>query len=111
MYNESVYYEYQEYISKNDQHRCKDINSKNKTVKVFALPGNDCCVVKLLDKYLSLLPSDASYLYKRAKDKALPNPFVSAFTKQHVGINVLKNVLPEVSEQFDILLSKTRHYK
>ena len=67
-YDESVYYEYSKYISKNNRHQFKDINSKNKTVKAFALPQNDRCVVKLLDKYLSLLPSDALYFYMRAKD-------------------------------------------
>ena len=94
-YNESVYYEYREYISKNNQHRFKDINSKNKTVKAFALPGNDHCIVKLLDKYLSILPSDALYFYMRAKDKASSNPSVSSFVNQRVGINILKNMLPK----------------
>ena len=108
-YNESVYYEYREYISKNNQHRFKDINSKNKTVKAFALPGNDRCVVKLLDKYLSLLPSDASYFYMRAKDKAPPNPSVSSFANQRVGINVLKNMLPELSEKAGIQVKYTNH--
>ena len=60
IYDESVYYEYHEYISKNNQHRFKDINAKNKTVMAFALPDNDHCIVKLLDKYLSLLPADAT---------------------------------------------------
>ena len=49
------------------------MNSKNKTVKAFVLPGNDHCVVRLLDKYLSLLPSYASYFYMQAKDKAPPD--------------------------------------
>ena len=90
IYDEFVYYKYREYVSKKNQHRFKDINSKNKTVKAFALPGKDYCVVKFLDKYLSMLPSDASYFYMQAKDKAPPNPSVSSFMNQRVGINVLK---------------------
>ena len=79
------------------QHRVKDINSKNKTVEAFALPGNNHSVVKHLDNYLSLLPSDASYFYMRAKDKAPPSQSVSSFANQRIGINILKNILPELS--------------
>ena len=109
IYDESVYYEYREYVSTNNQHRFKDINSKNKTVKAFALPGKDYCVVKLLDKYLSMLPSDASYFYMRAKDKAPPNPSMSSFMNQRVGINVLKNMIPELSVKSGIQVSYTNH--
>ena len=109
IYDESVYYEYREYISKNNRHRFKDINSKNKTVKAFALPGNDHCVVKLLDRYLSLLPSDASYFYMRAKDKAPPSQSVSSFANQRVGIDVLKNILTELSEKSGIQVRYTNH--
>ena len=109
IYDESVYYKYREYISKNNQHRFKDINAKNKTVKAFALPDNDHCIVKLLDKYLSLLPADATHFYMRAKDKTPSNPSVSSFTNQRVGINVLKNVLPELSEKSGIQVRYTNH--
>ena len=36
-YNENTYYQYTEYISKNNQRRFKDMHSKNKTVKVYVL--------------------------------------------------------------------------
>ena len=39
-------------ISKNNQHRFKDINMKNKRIRGFALPGNQQCVV---DTYLGML--------------------------------------------------------
>ena len=65
VYNSCMFYEYTELISKNNQHRFKDINSKNKTCCGYALPGNDRCIVKLLDTYLSLLPRDAPYFYMR----------------------------------------------
>ena len=76
VYNETVCYEYTEYISKNNQHRFKDINSSNKSVSAFAQPGNERCIVKLLDAYLTLLPSDASQFYLRELDgskKPFPN--------------------------------------
>ena len=78
-------------------------------MKAFALPGKDYCVVKLLDKYLSMLPSDASYFYMRAKDKAPPNPSVSSFMNQRVGINVLKNMIPEWSVKSGIQVRYTNH--
>ena len=49
----------------------KDIKPKNITVKAIALPENDHCIVKLLDKYLSLLPSDASYFICDPKTRFL----------------------------------------
>ena len=86
------------------------INAKNKTMKAFTLPGNDRCIVKLLDKYLSLLPAEATYTFLyEVKDKTLSNPSVSSFTNQRVGINVLKNVLPELSEKSGIQVRHTNH--
>ena len=61
-------------------------------MKAFALPGNDHCAVKLLllVKYLSLLPSDASYFHMRAEDQDPPNQSMGSFAKQQIGINALK---------------------
>ena len=86
------------------------INAKNKTLKAFALPGNDRCIVKLLDKYLSLLPAEATYTFPyKGKDKTPSNPSVSSFTNQRVGINVLNNVLPELSEKSGIQVRYTNY--
>ena len=63
VYDASLYYEYVKFISKNNQHRFKDINMKNKRIRAFALPGNQRCVVKMLDTYLGMLPSNAPYFY------------------------------------------------
>ena len=43
VFNESVYYEYVELVSKNNQHRFKDINSKSKTTRAYASVGNEVC--------------------------------------------------------------------
>ena len=53
VYNTAVYYEYTELVSKNNQHRFKDINAQNKVIRAYALPGNQKCIVKMLDKYVS----------------------------------------------------------
>ena len=104
VYNETVYYEYTEYISKNNQHRFKDINSSNKSVSAFAQPGNERCIVKLLDAYLTLLPSDASQFYLRALDGSK-----KPFSKQRVGINTLKNVLPNLLKESGCKSHYTNH--
>ena len=62
-YDSTVYYEYTEYISKNNQHRFKDINSTNKSVVAYAQPGNSWCIVKIPDRYLALLLSNAAVFY------------------------------------------------
>ena len=100
IYNEAIYYEYKELISKNNQHRFRDIDTRNKVVKVFALPGNDHCTVKLLDRYLPLLPPDAPYLYMRAKDTFSMVSSVSSYTNQRVGFISLKNILSGLSKKF-----------
>ena len=76
VYDSSVYYEYVEFVSKNNQHRFKDINMKNKNVRAYALPGNERCIVRLLDTYLSILLPDCPYFYMRPLDK-----FPSGLTK------------------------------
>ena len=98
IYHEQVHYIYVEYISKNNQHRFKDTNVSNKEVKVYALPGNFRCMVRLLDKYLQKLPPDAEYVYMRPMDKIpLANsPTNSWYTKQRVGYNTLKGFISKL---------------
>ncbi len=62
VYDNTVYYKYTEFISKNNQHRFKDIDMQNKVVRAFARPDSSSCVVKLLDVYLSHLPENAALL-------------------------------------------------
>ena len=85
-------------ISKNNQHRFKDTNASNKELKVYALPDNFRCMVRLLDKYLQKLPPDAEYVYMRPMDK-IPmanSPTNSWYTKQRVGYNTLKGFIPKL---------------
>ena len=109
VYNTSVYYEYTELVSKNNQHRFKDINAQNKVIRAYALPGNRKCIVKMLDKYLSLLPPDAPYFYMRANEKFCEEQAGSTFTRQGVGVNMLKTVLPLLSKESGIEVRYTNH--
>ena len=109
VYNPCVYYEYTELISKNNQHRFKDINSKNKCCRGYALPGNERCIVRLLDTYLSFLPPNAPYFYMRVLDKFPTEPNKSAVSKQRVGINLLKSMLPDISEKSGVGVRYTNH--
>ena len=85
VYDESVYYEYVELIAKNNQHRFKDINMKNKCTRAYALPGNERYLVKRLDIYISLLPPSAPYFYMRVLEKFPAELMKSCETKQRVA--------------------------
>ena len=109
VYNTKVYYQYTELASKNNQHRFKDINGQNKVNRAYALPGNQRCIVKMLDKYLSLLPTDAPYFYMRAYEEFRDEQAGPVFTRQRVGVNTLKNVLPSLSKESGIGVHYTNH--
>ena len=82
-HDSSVFYEYTELFLKNNQHRFKDNNSKNKTCHGYALPGNDQC---FLDRYLTLLPPNAPlYFYMHVLDRFSTDTNKKAATKQRVG--------------------------
>ena len=68
-YNEEVYYTYHELISKNNQHRFKDINCKSKSARVYAIVDSLRCLVKLLDVYLNHLPKDPVGFYLQPLEK------------------------------------------
>ena len=109
VYNSTVYYEYVELVSKNNQHRFKDINMRNKNVRAYALPDNERCIVKLLDTYLPLLPHNSPHFYMRALEKFPSDPNKCCLTNQRVGINGLKNILPELSEKASLEVHYTNH--
>jgi len=102
-----VYHEYTELASKNNQHRFKDINAQNKITRAYALPGNHKCIVKMLDEYLSLLPSNAPYFYMRVNEGR--DVGAAVFTRKRIGINLLKSILPVLSEKSGIEVRYTNH--
>lgn len=97
-----MFYGYTELVSKNNQHRFKDIDLHNKRVHAYALPGNPCCLVKLLDTYISRLLPDTKYLYMRPLSKLW-------YTKQRVGINTIKSMIPKIFEKAGLQNKYSNH--
>ena len=84
----------------------KDINSKNKTVRAYAIPGTERCLVKLLDYYLPLLPPDSPYFYMQGLEKFSSK---SVYKNQRVGVNTLKKMLSDLSRKSGIGVHYTNH--
>ena len=91
VYNSDVYYEDTEFISKNNQHCYKDINT-NKVVRTYAQIGSDRCIVRLLDFYLAKLKLHSPFFYTRPLEQ-IPDDGKPWYTSQRVGINTLKGKL------------------
>lgn len=108
VYSEEVYYEYKEFISKNNQHRFKDINSTNKCTRVYAMPDSDWCVVRLLDLYISKLPPDPSCFYLRPLNK-VPSGNRPWYCKSRVGINKLKTFMLDIAAESGLGVHYTNH--
>ena len=109
VYSENVYYKYTEYISKNNQHRFKDANVKNKEVRAYALPGSERCLVTMLDTYLAKLPSGSSYLYMRPLENFPKDPAKPWYTRQRVGVNKLKEIVSELFGKSGLEVHYTNH--
>ena len=97
VYNNSVYYEYTEFISKNNLHCFSDHCMKNKVVKAYAQPQSSHCLVLLLDKYLPLLPEDTLLVYMHPLQKFPCTELAPAYAKQRVGVNTLKRFLQMIT--------------
>ena len=109
IYDPSVYYKYTEFISKNNQHRFKDLNTTSKVARAYAQVDSQHCVVKLLDNYLAKLPPGSSHFYMRPLDSVPANNSKPWYTKQRVGINKLKEVLPALSMEAGCQVRYTNH--
>ena len=84
VYNSSVYYQYTEFISKNNQHRSKDVNVQIKVCRAYAQVDSGRCIVKLLDSYLAKLPADSLHFYIR------PRKEFQMRIQSHGTLNVLE---------------------
>ena len=91
IYTADVYYEYTEYISKNNLHRFTDSKAKNKVVRAYVRPESDCCLVRLLDTYIHLLPPGSDHFYM------CPCKSQPAYCRQCVGINQLKKFVQTIT--------------
>ena len=96
-------------MSKNNQHRFKDINATNKSCRAYALRRSDRGVVKILDTYLPLLPPNSPYFYMQVLDSFPSDPCKSCVRKQRIGVNSLKNMLPELSRKCGVGVRYTNH--
>ena len=109
IYGEHTYYEYTEYVSKNNQHRFKNIHSSNKVVKAYANVESCKCVVKILDLYLKKLPSEPKAFYLRPVSSIPKVPDKPWFINSPVGINTLNSILSTISQQADVNTQYTNH--
>ena len=109
MYDCKVYYQYTEFISKTNQHRFKDLNSSGKVSRAYVQIGVEHCVVKLLDMYLSKLPPESSHFYMRPFEKPPVGMSKPWYTKQRVGVNKLKEMLPSLSVESKCETKYTNH--
>ena len=109
IYDSSTYYLYTEFVSKNNQHRFKDIDSSNKCVRCYAQPGSEKCVVKLLDAYLKCLPLETETFYMRPLTKFSVDPSKPSYGKQRVGITTLKKIVPDICQKSGCNTKYTNH--
>ena len=109
IYTENTYYEYSEYISKNNQHRFKDIHAKNKVVKAYAIPSSSKCIVKILDMYFSRLPSQPKAFYLRPFTQVPKCPEKPWFINVPVGVNTLNTVVATMSDKAGLPVRYTNH--
>ena len=108
-YDDNTYYQYCELISKNNQHRFKDIHLKNKTVKLHALVGSNRCFVKMLDCYFGKLPPDPKVFYLRPLKECPRDDTKPWYINVPAGLNTLKNMLPKMSEAAGVDTRYTNH--
>ena len=104
-----VYYQYTEFISKNNQHRFKDAKVKSIEVRMYSRHGTERCLVKLLDVYLSKLPHDSLHLYMHLLREIPSDCTKPHYTQHRVGVNALKAVLPNLSGELGCVGRYTNH--
>ena len=109
VYSEAVYYQYTEFISKNNQHRFKDVNASNKSCRVYAQPGSERCVVRLIDLYIAKLPENPPAFYLRPLDKVPSSDDKPWYCKSRVGVNKLKTIITEISVEAGLQVHYTNH--
>ena len=107
-YDEHTYYEYVEFIAKNNQHRFKDIHTQSKSVKAFAVPGSKKCPVKILDYYLTKLPASPKAFCLRPRKKVTAGDELWDINVPD-GINTLQKMLPNMSDQAGTSVCYTNH--
>ena len=106
-YDEHTYYEYTEHGSKNYQGKFADMD--NKICKVYAQPSSLQCPVRILDLYFRKLPSNAKAFYMQPLQKVPTDSVSPWFTKCPIGVNPLKNMMPNISRLAGLSAQYTNH--
>ena len=108
-----VCYIYREFGSKNHQGEFNSLNIKNKVEKQYENTANpDRCHVKLLDKYLELLPrkaqeNDVFYLMPLSKKPS--DTLKPWYSKIPVGHHCLNTMLKEMCQEAEVVSLQTTH--
>ena len=108
VYNENVYYQYVEHGSKNYQGRLCDRDS-NKVSRIYAQPGFSHCPVRLIDIYLSKLPSDPKSFYMQLMQKIDHRVACPWYQVSPVEVNTLKNMMSRMSALAGLSNRYTNH--
>ena len=108
-YDANTYYDYTEFISKNNLHRFRDIHSKNKVVRIYAVTDSGKCLVHLLDYYFNKLPYDPKAFYLRPLVNFSPELGKPWYSNVPIGINTCRNMMKTISEKGGLSTTYTNH--
>ena len=76
---------------------------------MYAQPESEKCIVKLLDKYLALLPGHAMVFYVHPLNEFPRDPTKSCFINARVGVNTLKSIIPGIARNSGCGIFYTNH--
>ena len=99
IYDNSVYHQYAEVISKNNKHKFQNNDMRNKQVRTNAFPGSDRCLVKVIDMYLTKLVPKSEHSYMCLLPTAPTDDMKPWYTRQSVRVNTIKQFCPIFTEE------------
>ena len=111
---ELMCYVYTENGSKNRQGGFNSLNEENKIVYQFeSTPENNRCHVKILDKYLQVVPQEAiesdTAFYLKPLDKLPTDPSMPWFTNVPIGRNRLDCMMKTMCQEAGTSVTYTNH--
>ncbi len=108
-YGVETHYQYVENGSKNYQGRFSEVGQKNKIVCAYAQLGSLRCPVRILDLYLSKLPSNASAFYMQPMPQLPKLPSKPWYKVTPVGVKPLKGIMAKISGLAGLTVTYTNH--
>ena len=106
-YTVASHYQYAEYGLKN--HQGKFDEDSNKVSCAYAQPGSNKCPVRILDLYLSKLPSHPKAFHLSPLPEVPTDPGKPWYKTTPMGVNSLKTMMPRVSELAGLRNRYTNH--